>query len=228
MDNETREILVTFLKGREYVFSLLHRILGAEPEKQLLKAASSDSSLETILLFNSDDSEAAQELHQVLQSCRLAEPDCIQRMKDEYTRLFIGPERLSAAPWESVYTTKERALFQESTLGARGWYRKYHYLPEKYPRVADDHISLMMHFLSLTCNKAAFCLERDNLNECLSILTDQKKFETEHLLNWIFLYSDDIQASKTREFYPQFVKAAADFIQYDNQIIDELMDNLKL
>ena len=228
MDNETREVLVTFLQGREYLFSLLHRLLGAEPEKELLDAVSSENSLQTVLLFDSEDSKAARQLYKILQSCSFTEPEHIQQMKDEYTRLFIGPDRLFAAPWESVYTTKERALFQESTLGARSWYKKYHYLPEKYPRVADDHISLMMHFLSLTCTKAAACLNDDNLNECWNILADQKAFETEHLLNWIFLYAEDIQASKSRKFYPQFVKAAADFIRYDNQIIDELMDNLKL
>lgn len=228
MDNETREVLVTFLQGREYLFSLFHRLLGAEPEKELFDAVSSESSLQTVLLFDSEDSNAAKELYKVLQSCHFTEPEYIQQIKDEYTRLFIGPDRLSAAPWESVYTTKERALFQESTLGARSWYRKYHYLPEKYPRVADDHISLMMHFLSLTSTKAAACLEGDDLNQCWNILADQKKFETEHLLNWIFLYAEDIQTSKTRKFYPQLVKATADFIKYDNQIIDELMDNLKL
>ena len=228
MDNETREVLVTFLQGREYLFSLLHRLLGAEPEKELLDAVSSENSLQTVLLFDSEDSKAARQLYEILQSCSFTEPEHIQQMKDEYTRLFIGPDRLFAAPWESVYTTKERALFQQSTLGARSWYKKYHYLPEKYPRVADDHISLMMHFLSLTCIKASACLNDDNLNECWNILADQKAFETEHLLNWIFLYAEDIQASKSRKFYPQFVKAAADFIRYDNQIIDELMDNLKL
>lgn len=228
MDNETREVLVTFLQGREYLFSLFHRLLGAEPEKELFDAVSSESSLQTVLLFDSEDSNAAKELYKVLQSCHFTEPEYIQQIKDEYTRLFIGPDRLSAAPWESVYTTKERALFQESTLGARSWYRKYHYLPEKYPRVADDHISLMIHFLSLTSTKAAACLEGDDLNQCWNILADQKKFETEHLLNWIFLYAEDIQTSKTRKFYPQLVKATADFIKYDNQIIDELMDNLKL
>ena len=228
MDNETREVLVTFLQGREYLFSLLHRLLGAEPEKELLDAVSSENSLQTVLLFDSEDSKAARQLYEILQSCSFTEPEHIQQMKDEYTRLFIGPDRLFAAPWESVYTTKERALFQQSNLRARSWYKKYLYLPEKYPRVADDHISLMMHFLSLTCTKAAACLNDDNLNECWNILADQKAFETEHLLNWIFLYAEDIQASKSRKFYPQFVKAAADFIRYDNQIIDELMDNLKL
>lgn len=228
MDDEIRDVLVAFLRGREYVFCLLHRILGAEPEKELLDTVSSDSSLQTVLLFDSDDSKAAVELHQILRDCRFAEPERVERMRDEYTRLFIGPERLSAAPWESVYTTRERALFQESTLGVRGWYRKYQYLPEKYPRVADDHISLMTHFLSMTSGRAAACLKRDDLNRCRDILADQKQFEKEHLLNWVLSYADDIRASETREFYPQFVKAAADFIKYDNQIIDELIDNLSV
>lgn len=112
MDIEIKEVLMTFLQGRKYVFSLFHTVLGTEPTKEMMNAVSSEESLQTITLFESEDSDAAKELGRVLASCRELDDECLSRMRDEYTRLFIGPEDLIAAPWESVYTTKERALFQ--------------------------------------------------------------------------------------------------------------------
>lgn len=227
MNNETKEVLLTFLKGRGYLFSLFHTILGAEPTKKMLDAASGKDSLQVIRLFDSEDLTAARKLEQLLAACADADEETLERMKTEYTRLFLGPEDLIAAPWESVYTTTERALFQESTLAVRDWYRKYHYLPAMYPRVPDDHISLMMHFLSLTTEKAAAALEAGQTAECSAILEGQRLFEEKHLLNWVFRYADDMQSSRTHEFYPQFVQATADFLDFDHALIDELLEYTK-
>lgn len=226
MDIEIKEVLMTFLQGRKYVFSLFHTVLGTEPTKEMMNAVSSEESLQTITLFESEDSDAAKELGRVLASCRELDDECLSRMRDEYTRLFIGPEDLIAAPWESVYTTKERALFQESTLAVRNWYKKYHYLPAGYPRIPDDHISLMMHFLELTTGKAITLLEEERLEECKNMLEGQKIFEKNHLLNWVGTYAEEMQRSAMKEFYPRFVHAAAEFLKYDHQIIDELQQYL--
>lgn len=226
MNNETKEVVLTFLKGREYLFSLLHTVLGAEPTKDMLRAAGSEDSLAVICLFDSEDSCAAKDLAQALRECRDVDEDRLDRMKMEYTRLFLGPEELIAAPWESVYTSTERALFQKSTLAVRDWYRKYNYLPAGYPRVADDHISLMMHFLSLTTGKAVAALTQERTAECGDILNGQRLFEEKHLLNWVSRYAGDMQDSKTCEFYPRFVRAVADFLDFDHSFINELLEHM--
>ncbi|MEI3231097.1 MAG: molecular chaperone TorD family protein, partial [Gordonibacter pamelaeae] len=42
------------------------------------------------------------------------------QLRSVYTKLFIGPAKLPAPPWESVYATGGRPLlFQESTLAVR-------------------------------------------------------------------------------------------------------------
>ncbi|MCB8816455.1 molecular chaperone TorD family protein [Desulfosporosinus shakirovi] len=70
-------------------------------------------------------------------------------MLTEYTRLFIGPTKLPVPPWESVYVSKERLLFQESSLKVRQrqCYLNYNFLPAKYRSEADDHIALELDFM---------------------------------------------------------------------------------
>lgn len=91
---EVKEILGVLLEGRAYVFSVFHRLLGAEPTKELLDAVSSEESLQVIALFIGN-SEAATALKNVLASCRELDVDAV---RSEYTRLFFGPDTLIAPP----------------------------------------------------------------------------------------------------------------------------------
>ena len=180
---------------------------------------SSEESLQVIALFEGD-SEAAAKLKAVFVSCADLDVDAV---KMEYTRLFLGPDTLIAPPWESCYTAEERALFQESTLAVRSWYQQYSYVPAGYPSHPDDHISLMMHFLALTTQRAAACLESDLMCGYRSLLEGQKLFEKNHILNWMDAYCADMDKSETKLLYPQLVRAMAAFIVYDQQAISELL-----
>ena len=180
---------------------------------------SSEESLAALVLFEGD-SEAAVKMKAVLASCRDLDADAA---RSEYTRLFLGPDKLIAPPWESCYTAKERALFQESTLHVRSWYQQYSYVPAGYPSHPDDHISLMMHFLALTTERAKACLEQDLLCGYKSLLEGQKLFEKNHILNWMDAYCADMDKSDTKLLYPQLVRAMAAFIAYDQQAISELL-----
>ncbi|MBQ7052607.1 MAG: molecular chaperone TorD family protein [Clostridia bacterium] len=219
VNNEIKEVVSTLLAGRAYVFSLFHKLLGGEPTQALLDAVSSEESLQAVALFE-QDSRAAAGLKAVLASCRGMD---VQAARMEYTRLFLGPDTLIAPPWESCYTAKERALFQESTLQVRSWYQQYSYVPAGYPSHPDDHISLMMHFLALTTERAGDCLEQNLLCGYKSLLEGQKLFEKNHILNWMGAYCEDMDKSETKVLYPQLVRAMAEFIAYDQRVIDELM-----
>jgi len=219
MNNEIKEVVSTLLAARGYVFTVLHRLLGSEPTKELLDAVSSEESLAALALFEGDG-EAAAKLRNVLAACRALDADAA---KTEYTRLFLGPDKLIAPPWESCYTAKERALFQKSTLHVRSWYQQYSYVPAGYPSHPDDHISLMLHFLALTTERAKACLDSDLICGYASLLEGQKLFEKNHILNWMEGYCSDMDKSETKVLYPQLVRAMADFISYDQQVIEELL-----
>ena len=48
--------------------------------------------------------------------------------------------------------------------------------------------------------------------------------EREHLLNWVFSYAQDMASSKTHEVNPQLAQAAADFVQLDAAVLDEMLE----
>ena len=145
MNNETKEVLSALLAGRTYIFSLLHTLLGAEPSQQLTAAATGEASRQAVDLFAQDDAQAPKLLAAVLDL--LSEAD-LDALKGEYTRLFLGPQDYIAAPWESTYTTKERALFQESTLDVRLWFKGVN--PFSFPPKLALRLFLMKYRMAFT------------------------------------------------------------------------------
>lgn len=221
MNQEMKQVVSALLAGRNYIYSLLHTLLGAEPTQDMVEAATGEAALQAIALFDSEDSQAAKLLAAALHLLREAD---LQELSREYTKLFLGPEDYIAAPWESVYTSKERALFQESTLDVRYWFSVNGYTAGGYPNFPDDHISIMMHFMALMGAKANDALIVGEMETCRKLLADQIQFAKEHLLNWVFKYARDMQLSETNVFYPEIAVAMAEFVQFDQQILSELLE----
>ena len=49
----------------------------------------------------------------------------MREMHDDHRRLFLGPERVLACPYESVYLNEEHLTFGSQTLAVREWYSRY-------------------------------------------------------------------------------------------------------
>ncbi|MBO5218096.1 MAG: molecular chaperone TorD family protein [Clostridia bacterium] len=223
MENNIKEVVGTLLAARQYVYSLFHTLLGTEPTAEILAAASSKESLQTVALFDSEDSGAAKALTAALTRAQGLDAAGVDSIRMEYTRLFLGPEDLPAPPWESVYMTKERAIFQESMLVVRGWFQKYGYLPAGYPNYPDDHVSLLTHFIALTSELAAAHLEAGDMDKLCEVLRDQQSFIQHHMLNWFSRYAEDMGKSETDLFYPALARAMADFAAADAGLLDEML-----
>ena len=154
-----------------------------------------------------------------------------EALKSEYTRLFIGPGKLAAPPWESVYRTKERSLFTRITLEVRSFYRSQGFIPELYPSVADDHISLEFDFLARLAAAAldAYILEAQaepSGTDCQEALAASRDFLREHLLTWFDEYVGDLQAQQEARFYPHTALIAKLFVEADAKWLEGML-NLK-
>ncbi|OEH86887.1 hypothetical protein BHU72_01085 [Desulfuribacillus stibiiarsenatis] len=60
----------------------------------------------------------------------------------EYSKLFVGPEKVVATPYESVYRSRDRLLMQKETIDVRNFYRKLGLEVIKKGSQPDDHLGL--------------------------------------------------------------------------------------
>ena len=104
----------------------------------------------------------------------------LDTLQSEYTRLFLGPHKLIAPPWQSVYDSKDKTLFTYSTLEVRAKYAKYGLKTTKYLSEADDHLAFELNFMLYLAG-----LANENLDIRYEILKDSADFLDKHLLSWI-------------------------------------------
>jgi TorA maturation chaperone TorD len=212
-----QEDLESILAARRYLYSLFQSLLGNEPSSEQFQAISFPLVREAFAILALEDTDG---FLCVLEQMSVDNAE----LKGEYTRLFIGPNKLPAPPWESVYTTGERVIFQRSTLEIRNFYRSQGLIPRMYPKVADDHIALELDFLRLLAERALTAFqtnERESYQEALAASLD---FLEEHLLKWVERFADDLMESKKGAFYPLAAQALVSFATGDAAVLCDLRE----
>ncbi len=127
--------------------------------------------------------------------------DALDTLRVDYTRLFMGPGMVLAAPWESVYFNDERMVFQEQTLQVRAWYSQYGLELASRVHEPDDHIGLELSFIAHLAQQALQSLERNNLDQVQRALQAQRTFMSEHLLRWAPTWCEQVQQHARTNFY---------------------------
>lgn len=218
------------LANRHYLYGLLQHTFGNEPSGPLFDAVTNDHTRDALGLWLDEDESNLSDYLSLLAEVKVAlakdGEKTLDRLKGEYTALFIGPNKLPAPPWESVYRSEERIIFQESTLKVRQAYLEYEFLPSNYPHEADDHLAMELDFMAHLSKMALERFEEEEYAEVSRLLSSQKEFLEEHLLVWIKDFSREIQNATTHYFYPQLAVLTERIVQVDKAVIQEVMDSL--
>lgn len=123
----------------------------------------------------------------------------------DYTRLFIGPGHVLAPPWESVYRSRERLLFDQATLDVRQAYARFGLQAPRLNHEPDDHLGLELAFMFHLCRLGVQAAQ-DNDRAALDLtLAAQRDFLDEHMLRW----APDCLALVTEHAHSDYYRGAA-------------------
>jgi TorA maturation chaperone TorD len=125
----------------------------------------------------------------------------LKDVKVDYTRLFTGMRKLPVVPWESVYFSDERLVFQESTLKVRSWYRRYGLESIDLYKEPDDHVGLEISFVGHLAKLALTALQQGDSEEVGQKLNAQREFLGQHLILWAPLWSSLMIEYARTSFY---------------------------
>jgi TorA maturation chaperone TorD len=184
------------LTGEALVCGLLGRLLYAEPDQAWLQTLAAEAVFDEIP-FGAEQPEVLAGL-ELLQKWsrdhRAGLPDEVfARMRGDYARLFQGPGKLLAAPWESAQITAERQLFQGPTLQVRGWYRRFGLEAARLHTEPDDHIGLELSFLARLAQLGLEALAQADEPRLNQVLAAQRDFLKAHPLRWTPLWCDQVE-----------------------------------
>ena len=203
-----------YLQIRNNIYSFLYRMYLEEPPKQLaIDLVKGTFPIPTgIIHVNSDLDEGVTLLNKYMQKSKNAE-DVYEKIHDEYTRLFIGPGRLPAPPYESMY--RDNKMHGPSLLELKQFYREVGI--ERYDYAEpEDNIAFELRFMNYLGEK----MLHENMTKYLEL---QKRFMDEHLLKWVPVFCDDLFASDLSDLYKGIAKFTKGFVFFDRSALNELL-----
>ncbi len=145
----------------------------------------------------------------------------IEEQLVEHTRLFLGPFKLVAAPYGSVWMDEHKHVMGDSTAKVAAFYHAcglqladdFHELP--------DHFAVELEFLSYLAFKQREAQTAGDTTEVERLKGLQLEFLHTFLLPWLTPFTDAVINDGEAPFYVALAKCTAAFITADAAALNE-------
>ncbi len=171
------------LIAHELAFGFLATVFHEPPSEDFIRWLVEDHLFE-IWPLESQQPDVLAGLETLREFARDWHSDDLPALKQDYQSLFVGPGRLLAVPWESVYRSKDHLIFDVETMQVRRAYQEFA-MPTPWRNVEpDDHIGLEMRFVSYLCALGLRAVQQEDQTALDQVLAATRRFLDEHLLVW--------------------------------------------
>jgi TorA maturation chaperone TorD/NAD-dependent dihydropyrimidine dehydrogenase PreA subunit len=132
-------------------------------------------------------------------------------MAQEFTRLFVGPGRPVAHPYESVY--REGRIMGETTLDVRNRLAGEDLAPSRH--ILADHVGIELAFMAHLAAREALAWEAGEGGDARHWLVQQKSFLQDHLSNWLPQFCRRVLVGRPLPHYAELARRADVFVARD-------------
>jgi TorA maturation chaperone TorD len=195
---------VELFVGQSPLLNLLGMVLFRYPDEDLLSSVLDEEMFSEVPFAgeHSDVISGSSLLRSWLsENKERGEDELLSTIKADYTRLFIGPGKVLAPPYESVHFSSDRLMFQKETLQVRQWYARYGLQSEKIYNEPDDHIGLELLFMAHLAAQAAAAAKQEDGETLGRMLEAQRMFASTHLFRWAFKWCDQVCEQAQTDFF---------------------------
>jgi len=226
--NALEDLEVT-LVARTALYRTMHRVMGSEPTEEIVDTLISEAFTNVCHLFLplSSDLEKSFEGIRACTSRLAEENDMTAYLNGIYYSLFMGPGKMYAPPWETLYVSKEHALFQKTTLALRKSYVAHGFIPQSYPHVADDHVGLELHFVSLLAQNMVDAYRSGDYPALTSLAKASGDFLGEHLTRWLPPFLTALNEAPDASLYRECMTYLHAFIDIDRRLLSNVHSHYK-
>ncbi len=211
--------------ARQFGYSILRRVFIEPPSAEFAEMLNDPEVSEAFPYRSASKSveEGFEVIHGHLSEDSAHSTEGILTLQDDYNQLFIGPGKLPCPPWEAVYRSEKRRVFQKETMAVRRAYEAYELQPEKFKREPDDHIALELDFMGKLCEYFGDHVKDKKYAKARNILNNQVEFLDNHLLKWVPQFVADIQGAAWTELYKGAASVLEGFLVKEREYIEEMV-----
>ena len=139
----------------------------------------------------------------------------------DFADVFLGNNKSSAPPYESVFTSEDGHLMQEAYQQMTALLSEHNInINEKYSEPAD-HIAIQLDFMG---NLVLMTLESETEAEIRQNFAKQHNFLQTHLLNWLPDFEMKVKDCDKFGFYAAVVELLLAFAQLDSDWLETELD----
>ena len=134
--------------------------------------------------------------------------DTLDELAVDYARIFLSAgvaQGKAAFPYESVYTSKQHLIMQESGSSVASLYAQKGLTPrtDMY-RVPEDHLGLFLEYMAVICTED---------------IKEQQDFLQNHLSNWVPAFVQDVNKYASTDFYKGVAKLTKGFVTLEKEYL---------
>lgn len=136
----------------------------------------------------------------------------------DFNRLFVGPQKLLAPPYESAYLSPHHTTMTEHTMSVRSAYRAVGIEIADKGRIPDDHLQYETAFAAFLLRGLAN-VPQEAANFRQDFATHYADFLRIHLLCWIFRHLEEVAQHSTTAFCRQVAAAMQLFFTSEKEAL---------
>ena len=142
--------------------------------------------------------------------------EAVQRVSVEFTKLFVGPPKPAAAPWESANGPVESHVgFGEATFAMRERLRALGLELCNENNQYEDHVGIELLYLSELCRRASE--GPSGAAACYAAVPDAEEiasFVREHPLVWVARLREKVAASQPEGYFVRLLDFALALLRW--------------
>lgn len=204
LDLDSNKIDTQQLEGAAVVFAALGVLLYQEPtESSIGELLEEDFFLELPI---DAENEMIEKGHQELIAWThdAKERDLskvVDELKVDWLKVLVGYGEPMAPCWASFYFEKDPQIFGRKTLEVREWYAKYGLMIERKYHEPDDHLGLMLQFVSMLVAREAEAIEARDTAAAAEYQSKEEEFIKQNILLWVAHWQGLVETSANTGFY---------------------------
>lgn len=143
----------------------------------------------------------------------LPESDQLAALIIDFSRLFVGPFKLLAPPYGSVYLDGPQAVQKNSLHDLETRYKSLGL--DVVLKEGPDHITIELEFMYFLIFKEVEALNKGLNSSADDYRKKQTLFLEEHLTKWVPEFAHNVQLHAQTDFYKNIVQMTNTFIDTD-------------
>ncbi|MFQ6016214.1 MAG: molecular chaperone TorD family protein [Anaerolineae bacterium] len=146
---------------------------------------------------------------------KVTDTETWQELSLTYNRLFFGPGRPVAPPYESVYRDRCGLVMGEPAARVAQLYAEEGLSLSAESKELPDQLSVELEYMAYLTISEAEAWQKGDTEKARNYLSKEVAFLTEHLGRWISLFCNQIEAGTDHPFYTSLARLTRSYIEGD-------------